>query len=145
MVSLGKQGYQEAAQRILDTGAWIKAEIQKIPELTILGDPLWVIAFTSKTLNIYKVMDLMSKKKWSLNGLFSPPAVHLCITLLHTHPGVRERFVEDLSCCVEEVKSMPKYKGEMAPIYGMASGLPMHGLVNDMLKQYMDMLYHVPE
>jgi glutamate/tyrosine decarboxylase-like PLP-dependent enzyme len=96
MVTMGEQGYMEAAKRILGTAALIKRGIEEIPALHVLGDPLWVIAFASDTLDIYAIMDYMAKKKWSLNGLQLPPSVHICVTLRHTRPGLAERFIADL-------------------------------------------------
>jgi sphinganine-1-phosphate aldolase len=143
MLAMGKQGYMEAARKILETAAWIKGEMASIPELHILGDPLWVIAFGSKTLDIFQVMEAMGKKGWALNGLFSPPAVHLCITLRHTQPGVAERFIEDLKTSVETVKASPRSRGGLAPIYGMAASMPFRGMVSDLLKRYLDVLYKI--
>ena len=37
--------------------------LNEIPELHVLGDPLFVIAFASGSLNIYKILDFMSHKK----------------------------------------------------------------------------------
>lgn len=143
MVSLGQQGYLDATRRILETAQVIKSEIRAIPELRILGEPLWVIAFTSDTLDIYKIMDFMSRRKWSLNGLHKPSAVHIAVTLRHTQPGVAERFGADLREAVEYVKAHPEDKGEMAPVYGLAANLPLRGVVSDLLKRYMDVLYKV--
>ena len=133
----------DATQKILETGAKIRTGIQSLPQLKVLGNPLWVIAFASDDLNIYKVMDYMSARHWSLNGLQKPPAVHLCITLRHTEPGVADRFLEDLGAAVEHVRSNPNEEGEMAPIYGMAGSLPFRGVVSEMLKRYLDLLYRV--
>jgi hypothetical protein len=109
----------------------------------VLGDPLWVIAFASDEVDIYRVMDFMTSRKWSLNGLHKPSCVHLCVTLRHTRPGVAERFLEDLRAAVAHVRQSPGEKGGMAPVYGMAATLPMRGLVGDMLKRYLDVLYKV--
>lgn len=32
-------------------------------------------------------------------------------------------------------------KGTMAPVYGMASTIPLRGLVSDMLKKYLDLIF----
>jgi sphinganine-1-phosphate aldolase len=141
MVSLGRKGYLEATQSILETADWIKGEIRAVPELRILGEPLWVIAFTSDSLDIYRVLDEMTRKHWSLNGLFNPPAVHICITLRHTQPGVRERFIQDLKDSIDTVRRESENGEKKMPIYGLAAGMPFRGLVTDLLKQYMDMLY----
>jgi len=143
LVSIGEQGYLDATRRILETAAVIKQGIREIPDLYILGDPLWVIAFGSQTLDIYKVMDAMSERGWSLNGLHHPPCVHLCVTLRHTQPGVAGRFVEDLKAAVEHVKAHPEEKGHLAPVYGLAATLPARTVIDDMLKRYMDLLYQV--
>jgi glutamate/tyrosine decarboxylase-like PLP-dependent enzyme len=141
LTSIGAQGYLDATKKILATADLIKQGVREIPELRVLGDPLFVIAFASDTLDVYKVMEAMSRKKWSLNGLHKPTCVHLCVTLRHTQPGVAERFVEDLREAVAYVKSHPEEKGRMAPVYGMAATMPMRGLVSDMLKKYLDLMF----
>jgi sphinganine-1-phosphate aldolase len=143
LTSIGEQGYMEATKRILETADHIKQGIEQIPELRVIGDPLFVIAFASDTLDIYKVLDTMTHKKWSLNGLHKPPCMHICVTLRHTQPGVKERFISDLKFAVAHVKSHPEEKGSMAPIYGMASSIPMRGLVSNMLKKYLDLIFKV--
>jgi glutamate/tyrosine decarboxylase-like PLP-dependent enzyme len=143
MVSIGEQGYMDATKRILEAAAKIKEGIAKIPELEVIGDPLFVVAFESKELDIYKIMDAMADRGWSLNGLYKPPCVHLCTTLRHTQPGVAERFIEDLKASVAFVKANPSTQGRLAPIYGMASTLPDRGVIADMLKNHMDGWYRL--
>jgi sphinganine-1-phosphate aldolase len=143
LVSMGEQGYIDATRRILSTATTIRRGIQAIPELHVLGDPLWVIAFASRTLDIYRVMDRMTSRGWSLNGLHRPACVHICVTLRHTQPGVAERFIEDLRASVVHVRDNPDDKGTMAPVYGMAATLPVRAIVGDMLERYMDLLYKV--
>ena len=142
MVSIGEEGYLEATRRILQTAEFIKAGLREIPELRILGDPLWVIAFSSDTLDIYRVMDRMAARGWRLNALHRPPAVHIAVTLRHTQPGVAQRFLSDLQACVAEVKARPDEQGGMAPIYGLAATAPAES-VNELLKWYIDLLYEV--
>ena len=143
MVSLGEEGYLDATRRILETADQIKEGIHAIPELYILGDPMWVIAFTSQSLDIYRVMDNMTRKGWSLNGLHKPSCIHLAVTLRHTQPGVAGRFIADLQEAVSAVKANPQQSGGMAPVYGLAATLPARGVVSDLLKRYIDLLYDV--
>jgi sphinganine-1-phosphate aldolase len=143
MVSIGRSGYLDATRRILETGAKIRAGIEAIPELKVLGDPLWVIAFGSDELDIYRVLDFMTKRNWNLNGLHHPPSVHIAVTLRHTQQGVAERFVEDLAAAVAHAKANPHEAGGMAPVYGMASTVPVQGVVTDLLERYLDVLYEV--
>jgi sphinganine-1-phosphate aldolase len=143
MTAIGEQGYRDATKRVLETAAAIRKGIESIPELRVLGDPLWVIAFQSPTVDIYRVLDAMKARGWNLNGLHKPPAVHLCVTLRHTQPGVADRFSADLRAAVEHVKAHPNEAGGMAPMYGTAATLPFRGVVDDMLRRFMDVLYKV--
>jgi glutamate/tyrosine decarboxylase-like PLP-dependent enzyme len=143
MVSIGEQGYLEAARRILETTTWIKEEMQDIPELQVIGDPLFLIAFRSETLNVYQVMEFMTRRGWGLNGLHLPASVHLCVTLRHTTPGVKERFIEDLRAAVEYVKANPGAPQGLGPIYGMAEAVELRGMVKEVLNWVIDMLYEV--
>ncbi|MBU0465090.1 MAG: aminotransferase class V-fold PLP-dependent enzyme [Proteobacteria bacterium] len=141
LLSIGEKGYMDATRKIMDTADKIKQGINQIPELYILGKPLWVIAFGAKKLNIYRVLDEMTQKGWSLNGLHKPSCVHIAITLLHTSEGVCQRFIDDLKQAVEKVKTTPDTKKGMAPVYGMAATLPARGVVSDILKKYLDTYY----
>ncbi|HET7011036.1 MAG TPA: aminotransferase class V-fold PLP-dependent enzyme [Anaerolineales bacterium] len=143
MISMGESGYLEAARRILETAAWIKKEIRAIPDLEVIGDPLFVIAFRSSTLNIYQVLQAMSERGWSLNGLLLPPSVHLCVTLRHTGPGVKETLIEDLRASVDAVRHNPQAPEGVGPVYGLASAVETRGMVREILDWYMDTLYEV--
>ncbi len=143
MVSIGEQGYLEASRRILETAKTIRAGIEAMPALRLLGDPLWVLAFDAPGLDIYKVMEFMTHRKWNLNGLHKPPAVHLCVTLRHTQAGVAERFLADLAEAVEHVEANPSEAGTMAPIYGLAATIPFKAEVQELLGRYIDLLYRV--
>ncbi len=143
MVSLGREGYRAAARRLLATSAEIRQGIAATPGLRLLGNSLFVHAFTSDEVDIYRVLEAMSRRGWSLNGLHRPACVHICVTLRHTQPGVAERFAADLRASVEEVRAHPNEKGEMAPVYGLAASLPLRGVVGDILERYVDTLYKV--
>lgn len=141
MLAMGESGYLEAARRILEAAQRVKDAVRAVPELQLIGDPLFVAAFTSSSVDVYRVMDGMAKRGWNLNGLHRPSAVHLAVTLRHAEPGVTDRFRDDLAAAVAEAKGAPPEHGGMAPIYGMAASMPFRGVVSDVLKAYLDMLY----
>ncbi|NDG83636.1 MAG: aminotransferase class V-fold PLP-dependent enzyme [Proteobacteria bacterium] len=143
MMSIGEAGYLNATREILSAGKAIKEGIRGIPGLKVLGDPLWVVAFASDEVDIYEVMDQMTNRGWSLNGLHRPNCVHIAVTLRHARPGVVERFLGDLRESVRTVRESPKQGTGMAPVYGMASSLPFRGLVSDLLKKTLEVLYKV--
>ena len=143
LVSIGQSGYLERTRRILETAQFIRQEIETMPNLRVLGDPLFIIAFTSDNFDIYRVMDRLGQKGWSLNGLHKPSCIHIMVTNLHTQPGVKERLIADLREAVAFVQANPQAESGLAPVYGMAASLPARGVVGDMLKRYLDLLYKV--
>ena len=145
MLSIGEEGYLKATKAIVETANVIRAGIESIPELEIMGNPLWIFAVKSKqeSLNIYEVLDQMAAKRWSLNGLHKPACFHIALTLRHTQPGVAERFINDLKESVAHVKANPGSKEGLAPVYGLAATLPFRGMVSDILKKYLDVVYTV--
>lgn len=141
MVSLGREGYVANTKLVLETARTIRQSIEAIPELKVVGNPLWVIAFKSDVVDVYRVLDEMTKRGWSLNGLQKPAAVHICVTLRHAQPGVAKQFADDLTASVKAVRDVPPSGEGMAPVYGLASSLPFKGLVGDLLCSYVDALY----
>jgi len=119
MVSLGREGYLAIAADIFRTAARLREIIGEHPELRVLGDPLFNVAFAATPasqsndsqpndgqpndgqlndgpIDIFHVNDALAAKQWRMNGLQHPPAVHFCITRPNTLPGVIDRFAADL-------------------------------------------------
>jgi len=69
---------------------------------------------------IYDVLDHVTRRGWSLNGLRHPPAAHLCVTLRRVQDGVPERFLADLGSCLKWARREPG-GGLLAPVYGIAA------------------------
>lgn len=103
MMNMGENGYTESCREIVGARAKIQARIEReIPELRIVGRPLVsVVAFDSPEVNIYTVGDKMSKLGWHLNGLQSPPALHIACTRLTVNAV--DSLISDLKTCVAEV------------------------------------------
>jgi glutamate/tyrosine decarboxylase-like PLP-dependent enzyme len=144
LVSIGRQGYLEATRRILAAADVVRTGLAETPGLRVIGDPLWVIAFTTteEEVSIYEVMERAGQRGWALNALQHPAAVHLAVTLRHTEPGVAERFVADIRWALDSVRAEPT-GGMYAPLYGMAGAVETRGTVDDLLRTYTDVQYRV--
>lgn len=141
LMAMGEEGYLEATRRILTAVDTMRAGVESIPELRLLGQTIGVFSFAAESLDIYQVLDQMSARQWALTGLQHPPALHVSPTLRHTQPGVAERFVDDLRASVDYVRETPNIEGGFAPIYGLAASIPDRSLVHEMLRQVMDIYY----
>jgi glutamate/tyrosine decarboxylase-like PLP-dependent enzyme len=143
MLTMGEAGYLEAARRILETAAWIKEGMRSIDGLQVIGDPLFVIAVRSEKMDVYQVLQAMASRGWNLNGLHLPPSFHLCVTLRHSLPGVKEQFIADLKQAVDSVRGNPQSPAGVGPVYGLASTVETRPLVGELLAGYMDALFEV--
>ena len=103
MVTLGREGYLAIAGDIFRTAAALRAVIEAVPEVEVLGTPFFNVAFTTTEdsgLDIFLVNDFMASRRWRLNGLQKPAALHFCVTRPNTQPGVVEQFAADLADAV---------------------------------------------
>nr|CAH8873452.1 unnamed protein product [Trichobilharzia regenti] len=146
----GENGYCESTKRIVSTTRYIANELRKIPGIFIFGEPnVCVVAFGSNVFNIYTLSQMMSDKPngrgWNLSILQFPPAVHLCITDMHTKKGIAERFIRDVAEIAEELIKKPNVKAEgVACLYGMSQLIPDRSLVTELAHGYLDALYDTP-
>jgi len=107
MNHLGKEGYREIAKEVMKTTDRIRTGIAGFDSLEIVGEPdMSILAFTSKTGNIFNIGDALSKKGWNLDRLQFPDALHLTITRLNT--GLEEEFLRDLAEVLGEEKDLEK-------------------------------------
>ncbi len=108
LVTLGREGYMAIAADIFRTAAALRSVIEAVPELRVLGDPFFNVAFTNTDdsgLDIFLVNDYMASQRWRLNGLQRPAALHFCVTRPNTQDGVVEHFAVDLAAAVEYARA----------------------------------------
>ena len=107
MVTLGREGYLAIAADIFRTAAELRSVIEAHDELQLLGHSFFNVAFTTTEasgLDIFLVNDFLATRRWRLNGLQRPAAVHFCVTRPNTQPGVIDRFATDLALAVESAR-----------------------------------------
>lgn len=146
LLSFGLEGYVEATKNIVDTTKYIEQGLRKIDNIFIYGTPaVSVVGIGSKKFDIYRLSQLLAERGWHLNALQFPPGIHICVTRLHTHAGVADRFVNDVRECVAEVMKAPTApaEGKMA-IYGVAQSVPDRSLVDEFTRLYIDSTYYTP-
>ena len=143
MVSLGERGYLENAARIFSTAATIRAGIESIPELEVFGDPTFLIAFRSPSLDVYQVNDQLIARGWRLNALQLPPGLHFCVTLPNTAPGVAEAFIADLHAAVEHAKSAHDGPARSGALYGLGGTAAGNEALDILFDAALDAMYEV--
>jgi glutamate/tyrosine decarboxylase-like PLP-dependent enzyme len=95
MQYLGEAGYMRLAKVILDTTRKLRAGIDAIPGLHVIGSPdASLVAFGSDTLDVTAVGDVMDDKGWHLDRQVNPTALHMMVT--PNHAKIADRFLADL-------------------------------------------------
>jgi glutamate/tyrosine decarboxylase-like PLP-dependent enzyme len=141
MLAMGEEGYLAAARAIMNTSDAIRAGINTIPEIKIMGRSTFLISMTSEVVDIYLVNDYLSMKGWRMNGCQNPPGFHFCITLSNTLPGVAEQFTEDLRAAVEFAKNPPYPQAKSGALYGLAGSLEGREFLKEGIFSLLDETY----
>jgi glutamate/tyrosine decarboxylase-like PLP-dependent enzyme len=146
MVCLGEEGYLRAARALLGTAEQIKEGVAGIPELDIIGDPIFVISFRSDEVDVYHIHDFMRSKGWRFNAIQLPPGLHFCVTMPQTTvPDLAERLVRDLRAGVEYARSAAGTMAESGAMYAFSGAPEGHAMLSEMISSMFDYLYEVPD
>jgi sphinganine-1-phosphate aldolase len=143
MVNLGREGYLENASKIWKAAREIEDAVRAHPELEVIGDPTFLIAFKSEKLNVYHLNDALISKGWRLNSLQLPPALHFCLTLPQTQPGVTSQFAKDLAEAVAYAKQATG-EPESGAMYGMGASPAGSEMLSELIAGFMDLMAQVP-
>ncbi|MEI8080719.1 MAG: pyridoxal-dependent decarboxylase [Actinomycetes bacterium] len=96
---LGMDGYLEIMRGLMATTQKIKSGIEAIAGLRIMGKPIGpLLTFTSDTIDVYAVCDLMDDRGWNLDRNTNPNGLHMMISPLHAK--VADEFLSDLRWAV---------------------------------------------
>ena len=139
MLSIGADGYREIAAKIQENLNRIKNSFENNKYIDILGDPsINIIAFGSKKLDIYKIVNEM--KDWNLSVMTNPPSFHFCITSLHNGDDIN-KFIHDLEKAIENVRLTPglKLTGTLA-VYGSSAKIENSFFTHHVVNQYTALL-----
>ncbi|XP_020638775.3 sphingosine-1-phosphate lyase 1 [Pogona vitticeps] len=143
MIHMGEDGYVEATRKIISTARFLESGLREIDNIFLFGKPeVSVLALGSDIFDIYRLSNLLISRGWNLNVLQFPPSIHICLTLLHTKPGVAQLLLKDIRECVDEIMKDPKAKTTgMGAIYGMAQAIPDRNMISEIAGAYLDCLY----
>lgn len=142
----GLDGYVQATKEIIYTARFIEKGLRRMKGIYIFGQPgTSVVAVGSHDFDIYRLSDALHNCGWHLNVLQYPPGLHICITLMHTKPGVAQKFLDDVKTSLTEILKDPSIpvEGKMA-LYGTAQKLPDRSIVEDITRCFLDSTYFIP-
>ena len=144
MMYLGEEGYLKAVGSIMQVADKIKAGIEQIKELILIGDPTFVVSFRSEAVDVFHINDFMKTRDWRFNCLQLPPAMHFCVTMPQTFvPGIAESLIDDLKAGVEYAKSNVGTVAQTTALYGLAGSTEGNQQMTELVFGLFDYLYAV--
>ncbi|TGZ50135.1 sphingosine-1-phosphate lyase [Temnothorax longispinosus] len=143
----GHDEYVKSTKKIIETTRYIERKLREMNGIFVFGTPATsVIAIGSNDFHIYRLSEALSGKGWNLNTLQFPSGIHICITHVHTEPGVADEFLEDVNTELEIImqsRSTP-VEGKLA-MYGMSQSIPDRSVVGDFTRCFLDSMYYTEE
>jgi glutamate/tyrosine decarboxylase-like PLP-dependent enzyme len=147
LVTVGEAGYLAAAADIFATAARLRAGVAAVPELEVMGDPTFLVAFRTRPgsgLDVFHVNDALGARGWRLNGLHLPPALHFCVTRPNTRPGVVEAFLDDLAAAVAYAREPARPTPRSGALYGMGGTPEGNAGLSGLLSAGLDLMVSLP-
>eukprot|EP01061_Rhynchopus_euleeides_P028642 TRINITY_DN4671_c0_g1_i1.p1 TRINITY_DN4671_c0_g1~~TRINITY_DN4671_c0_g1_i1.p1 ORF type:complete len:558 (+),score=220.02 TRINITY_DN4671_c0_g1_i1:55-1728(+) len=147
LMANGEAGYVESTRKIVEAVKYCRQELEKVPGIRVMGNPMTcVVAFTSDEFDIYRLLQYLLERKWSIGPLQFPTAVHMCFTANHTKDDMKHtrRFVEDVKKGVAEMlRTKDESATGMAALYGTTQTVSDRTIVGDVCRAYFDAYYEV--
>ncbi|KAI5747317.1 hypothetical protein M8J77_013437 [Diaphorina citri] len=147
MMYFGFEGYVNTTRSIIETVKYIEKELRSMDGLFIFGTPATsVIALGSDVFHIYRLSSGLNKRGWNTNSLQFPVGIHICITHMHTQPGVADKFISDVREELAIIMQNPglQLEGVMA-MYGKSHSIPDRSIIGDFTRYYIDATYYTPD
>ncbi len=143
MQALGESGYLELAKKALETTKKLRAGIEAIPQLRLLGEfhmtaITWAAA--RDDISVFAIADLMAEKGWGADRQQGPESVHLTVNA--NNWDAVDAYLADLAECAAHVEAHPELAKEgEAAMYGMMAKVPIRGLVQHSVGKVMESMY----
>ena len=138
--SVGEDGYLELARRAALAADALRAGVQAIPGLKLLGRPDATIVSYTSGLDVYAIADRLEARGWSVDRQHRPSSIHLTVTA--NHAPIVDTYLADLRAAVDEVRKDPSLaKSGSAPMYGMAAKMPIRRLVASNVRKVIAEMY----
>jgi sphinganine-1-phosphate aldolase len=122
MMRLGENGYRDLAVRTVKAARKMRASINGIPDLEVVGSPdMSVFSIASQRGAIFAIAGEMEKRGWRLNLQRHPDSIHVIVTF--NHIKVIDEFLEDLKYCSSKCRTegLPGIGKKPMVIYGKVS------------------------
>lgn len=102
---LGVDGYMRLATQLMEAREKMKAGIEAIAGLYIVGTPeLTVMGYGSRDLDTFAIAEQMTQKGWFVSTMSEPPGIHMGMPTM-AHIAAVDEYLADLAQAVATVRA----------------------------------------
>ena len=141
MMALGEAGYLALAEQALDTAKRLRAGLEGLDGIEVLGaGDATIVPWTTTDVDLYAVADQLAAKGWSVDRQQRPACIH-CTVNASNAPQI-DAYLADVRDAVAHVRAHPELATEgEAAMYGLAARVPVRGLAEPAVRQALEQLY----
>lgn len=143
LLGMGEDGYLERAEGAWAVAEGLRAGIDAIDGLRVLGSPMSTIVTwtaTDPAVNVYAVADQLQEKGWGVDRQQLPASVHC--TCNAANRQALPLYLQDLQEAVAHVRAHPDLAREGdAAVYGLMARVPLRGMVESAVLDVMEQMY----
>ncbi len=143
LMAMGEEGYLENAKSAMEASRKLRAGIDAIPGLQVLGDPVMTIVTygaRGDAVDVFAVADQLEDRGWSVDRQQKPACIHCTVT--GHHLGVIDDYLRDLREAAAFVAAHPEVRSRgNAAMYGMMAKVPFRGMIRQSVMQVMEQMY----
>jgi glutamate/tyrosine decarboxylase-like PLP-dependent enzyme len=143
LMAMGEDGFIAKAREAWEAAEKLRAGIDEIPELRLLGQPHSTIVtygVEEQVVDLYAVADQLQERGWAVDRQQRPPSIHCTVNAANL--PVVDKYLADLRDAVAHVKAHPELASEgEAAMYGMMAKVPVRGLVGRQVLEVMEQMY----
>lgn len=135
---IGRSGYLDLTQGILNTTKKLTAAISAIDGLRILGNPqAGIFALGSDTIDVHALADALTSRGWVISQQTNPDSLHFMVT--PAHAASADAFIADLQETTAQLIHNPEeFAGGSAKLYKMQSQIQDTETANTLLTQLLN-------
>ncbi len=115
---LGVEGYMRIARQLMDARDKMKAGIEAIDGLDIVGTPeLTVMGYRSRELDTFAIAEQMTENGWFISTMSDPPGIHMGMPTV-AHVSIVDEYLADLAQSVMTVRAQKLMAKSHVVTYG---------------------------
>ncbi len=134
---LGHSGFLATAETNLKAAAYLRSQLENIPDIEIVGTPCMnIMAYRTRDNepDLFILADFLEERGWQVDRQHKPLCLHL--TVMKHHQQALDTYIRDVREGLAFAKKQPERSEQgTAALYGLMARLPAGGMIRQQVRQ----------